>query len=66
MEYQKIINLLDDTTNQRSIFRTTNWVETNDESRETYNTNNKIKFKTSTIRLNLCDYRGASYMLKEL
>ena len=66
MEYQKIINLLDDTTNQRSKFRTTNWVETNDESRETYNTNNKIIFKTSTIRLNLCDYRGASYMLKEL
>ena len=27
MEYQKIINLLDDTTNQPSTFRTRNWVE---------------------------------------
>ena len=30
MEYQKIINLLDDTTNQLSKFRTRNWVEIND------------------------------------
>ena len=27
MEYQKSINLLDDTTNQPSKFRTRNWVE---------------------------------------
>ena len=35
-EYQKIKNLLDDTTNQRSKFRTRNWIEktSNDESRE--------------------------------
>ena len=32
MEYQKIINLLDDTTNQPSEFRTRNWVEINYES----------------------------------
>ena len=32
MEYQKIIDLLDDTTNLPSKFRTTIWVETNDES----------------------------------
>ena len=30
MEYQKIINLLDNTPNQPSRFRTKNWVETND------------------------------------
>ena len=34
MEYRKIINLLNDTTNQTSKFSTTNWVETNDESKE--------------------------------
>ena len=33
MEYQNIINLLDDTTNQSCKFRTGNWVEINDESR---------------------------------
>ena len=31
MEYQKIINLLDNTPNQASKFRTKNWVEINDE-----------------------------------
>ena len=34
MEYQKIINLLDDTTNQPFKFRIKNWVEINDESKE--------------------------------
>ena len=34
MEYQKIINLLDDTTNQPFKFRIKNWVEMNDESKE--------------------------------
>ena len=39
MEYQKIINLLDNTPNQPSKFRTKNWVEVNDEARGAYNTN---------------------------
>ena len=39
MEYQKIENLIDDTSNQPSKFRTKNWVEINDESRGTYNVN---------------------------
>ena len=39
MEYQKIINLLDNTPNQPTKFRTKNWVETNDNVRWTYNTN---------------------------
>ena len=34
MQYQKIVNLLDDTTNQPSKFRTSNWVKINDESKE--------------------------------
>ena len=59
MEYHKIINLLDDTTNQLSKIwveiGTKNWVELNDESRGTH-ANNDIKFKTSMIRSNLCDY----------
>ena len=36
MEYQKIIKLLDNTSNQPSTLRTKNWVEINDESRRTY------------------------------
>ena len=54
MEYQKIINLLDNTSNQPSRFRTKNWIEINDESRGTYNTNSQIRFKT-TILMSSCD-----------
>ena len=64
MEYQKIMDLLDDTTNQPSKFRTRNWVEINDESRGTYNANSDIKFKTSIIRSNLCDYSGVYIHVK--
>ena len=39
MEYQKIVNLIDDTSNQPCKFRTKNWVEINDESRGAYNVN---------------------------
>ena len=34
MEYQKLINLLDNKINQPSKFRTRDWVEINDESKE--------------------------------
>ena len=43
MEYQKVINLLDNTSNQPSKFRTKNWVEINDESRGASNINSQIK-----------------------
>ena len=36
MEYQKIINLIDNTMNQPSKFTTKTWVEINDESRGKY------------------------------
>ena len=32
MEYEKIMNLLDDKPNQSSKFKTKNWVEINDQS----------------------------------
>ena len=64
MEYQKTINLLDDTTKQPSKFRTRNWVEINDESQGMYNVSNQIKFKTSMIRSNLCDYGDAYINVK--
>ena len=36
MEYQKIINLLNNTSNQLSKFRTKNWVEINHDRNGTY------------------------------
>ena len=59
MEYQKVINLLEKTPNQPTKFRTKKWVEINDESRGTYNTNSQIKFTTSMVRSSLCDYSDA-------
>ena len=63
MEYQKIANLLDNeialcASNQPSKFRTRNGVETNDDSTGTYPSND-IKFKTTMLRSNLCDYADA-------
>ena len=59
MEYQKIINLLENAPNQPSKFRKRSWVEVNDELRGTYNINIQIKFKTSMLRSSLWDYSDA-------
>ena len=59
MENQKIINLLGNTQNEASKFRTINLVEINDESRAVYGKDNQVAFKTSTIRSNICDYSDA-------
>ena len=64
MEHQKIINLLGNTSNQPSKFRTNNWVEINDESRGTYNVNRQIKLKTTMLKSSLCDYSNAYILLK--
>ena len=58
MEYQKTANLLDTESSQPSKFRTRNWVKINDESRGTY-TRKDIKFKTTMLKSNLCDYADA-------
>ena len=44
MEYQKITNLLDDSPNETSKFRTRSWVEINDEPRGKYNDEKQIRF----------------------
>ena len=50
MEYQKMINLSDNTPNQPTKFETKNWVIINDDSRGTCNTNRHSKFKTSMFK----------------
>ena len=45
MEYQKILNLVDNTPNQPTKFRTKNWFEINNDSRERYSTISQTKFK---------------------
>ena len=65
MEYQKIANLIDETPNQPSKFRTRNCVEINDESRGAYNVNSQIKFKNTMLKSSLCDYSDAYIPVKE-
>ena len=64
MKYQTIINLLDNTPNQPSKFRTTNWAEINDNSRGTYSTNIQIKFKITMLKSRLCDCSDAYILVK--
>ena len=64
MEYQKITNLLDNKSNQRSKFRTKKWVEINDELRGIYNANSQIKFKTTILKSSLCNYSDAYILFK--
>ena len=58
MEYQKMINLLDNTANQPSKFRTRNWLEIDDESRGKYESSS-VKFRTLMIRSDLYGYSDA-------
>ena len=59
----KIANLLENTSNNVSKFRTRNWVEINDDSRGIY-TNADIKFKSTMLKSNLCDYTDAYIFVK--
>ena len=51
MEYQKISNFSESTSDNLSKFRTGNGVEINDESRGNYG-NSDIRFKTTMLRSN--------------
>ena len=65
MEYQKITNLLDNTSDKVPRFITKKWIEIYDQSGETYNTNKQIRLKTSMLRSDLCDYSDAYINVKE-
>ena len=59
MEYQKITNLLRNTSDKVPRFITKIWIEVFDESGGTYNTNKQIRFKASMLRPDLCDCSDA-------
>ena len=63
MEYQKIANLLESTSDNLSKFRARNWTEINDESRGDY-ANSDIRFKNTMLRSNLCDYADSYILVK--
>ena len=65
MEYQKLINLLDNTRNQLFKFRTKNWIEINDQLKGVYNANSDIGIKATMLKSTLCDIVMHTYLLKE-
>ena len=65
MEYQKIANLLGNTSDKVSRFITKKWIEVHDQYGDRYNTNKQTRFKTSMLRPDLCDYSNAYIVVKE-
>ena len=65
MEYQTVMNLLNNTPNQPNRFRIKNWVEINDDARGTYNTNSQKKIKTSMLKSSLCDHSDPYILISE-
>ena len=59
MEYQEVINLSGNISDKVRRFVTKKWVEIYDQSGGTCNTNKEIRFKTSMLRSDLCDYNEA-------
>ena len=62
MEYQKITNLLDTTSDNVPRFITKKWVEVHDQSgsaEDRYKPSKQIRFKTSMLRSDLCDFSDA-------
>ena len=61
MEFQKIPNFLDRTSDDKGLpkFVTKKWIEVYDQSEDNYNPNKEIRIKTSMLRLDLCNYCDA-------
>ena len=64
MEYQKITNLLGDMPDKVTRFITKKWIEVHDQPGESCITNKQIRFKTSMLRYDLCDYSDAHIVVQ--
>ena len=64
MEYQKIANLLGNIPDKLPRFITKKWIEVHVQPGETYNTNKQIRFKTSILTSDLCDFNDAYIVVK--
>ena len=67
MEYQKITNLLDTKSDNVPRFITKKWIEVHDQSgnaEDRYKPSKQIRFKTSTVRSDLCDFSDVYIVIK--
>ena len=64
MEFNKINNLLGPAHDKVPSFITKKWIEVQSQSGNTYNTSKPIRFKTSMLRSDLCDYSDVYVWVK--
>ena len=66
MEFQKITNFLDITTDNKDLprFFTKKWIEVYDQSEGNYNVHKEIRIKKSMLRSDLCDFNDAYIVVK--
>ena len=66
MEFQKIVNFFDTTSDDKDLprFVTKKWIEVYDQSGGNYNVNKEIRIKTPMLRSDLCDYSDAYIVVK--
>ena len=66
MEFQKILNLLDSTSEDKDLprFVTKKWIEVYDQSEKNYNVSKEIRIKTLMLRSDLCNYSDAYIVVK--
>ena len=69
MEFQKIVNLLGTTSDDKDLprFLTKKWIEVHDQSGgENYYVNKEIRIKTSMLGSDLCDLSDVYVVVKEI
>ena len=66
MEFEKIINLLDTTSDNKDLprFVTKKWIEVYDQSEKNYSPNKEIRIKTPMLRSDSCHYSAAYIIVK--
>ena len=66
MEFQKIVNFLDTTSDNKDLSKivTKKWIEVYDQSQKNYDVNKEIRTKTSMLRSDLCDVSDAYIAVK--
>ena len=66
MEFQKIANFLDTTSDDKDLprFVTKKWIEVYDQSEGNCNVNKEIRIKTSMLRSDLCDFSDVYIVLE--
>ena len=67
MEFQKITNFLDITSDNKDLtkFVTKKWIVVYDQSQGNYDINKEIGMKTSMLSSDLCDFNDACIVVKE-